>query len=96
MSGKRRDKSLHLNLSDKPLTPDFASAVVVQVKPDTKVEKALYKMLLNERQKNARLEWQIRNLRNSLRQRKVWSKIKHLFADFTANRNPEPKSKSKE
>ena len=86
MSRQRREKSLY---QGRPLTPDFISAP--ELKPDTTIERKLYRMLLNERQKNARLEFQIAKLRSEITERKARGKVRRVSQNFKPNRNPEPK-----
>lgn len=72
MSKQRREKSLY----QRPLTPDFINPP--EIKPDTAIERKLYKMLLNERQKNARLQFTIAKLHDEIRERNARRKIRRV------------------
>ena len=87
MSKLRREKSLY----QRPLTPDFITPPSIY--PDTVIEKKLYRMLLNERQKNARLQFTVKKLRAQIRERNAKGKVRRVSEKFKPTHNPNPKEK---
>ena len=87
MSKPRREKSLY----HRPLTPDFITPP--HINPDTAIERKLYRMLLNERQKNARLQFMVEKLRAQIHERNAKGKIRRVSEKFKPTHNPNPKEK---
>jgi hypothetical protein len=85
MSKPRRLKSLY---SDKPsaITPDLSRTELLRVVPDTKTERALYRMLVFERHKNARLLLEIKALKEKASRpytnRQLQQLTRELFKDI--------------
>jgi hypothetical protein len=66
-----------------PLTPDLALSERIKVVPDTKIERILYKMLLDQMQENAVLRFKLKQLKNAKtegrRRRAIADKIKRAI-----------------
>jgi len=92
MSNQRRSKSLYANLSVKPLTPQSAAdAVIIKIVPDTKIEAALYKMLLQEKRKTARLLAEIAEMRQTNHEYKLKRMVRPLARQLKPSHNENPK-----
>jgi hypothetical protein len=86
MSSKpRRAKSLYSN-PQNVLTPDLSKQFdLLKVVPDTKVEKALYRMLLFERKKSERLLAEVKILKQNARRPYTTKQLQQLTRELFKN-----------
>jgi hypothetical protein len=94
MSRKRRTVSLYANVTSDAITPDLSKQVTIEIRPDTRVEKALYKMLHAERRRNERLLETLTSMKDGLHERNVRRKLHQLSAKLVPQHNPAPKGKN--
>ena len=87
----RQRRITRLTPSCPPLTPDFGSAAVIKIKPDTKTEKALYRMLVQERRKYERLLCAHQDLQAIFHDRKIRREINKLVRQMKPKHNDSPK-----
>lgn len=67
MSNPRRKQSLYADVKIRPFTPDLTLQERIKIVPDTKIERALYKLLLDQMQENSVLKFRIKELRDNKR-----------------------------
>jgi hypothetical protein len=92
MSKQRRKTSLYANISTGAITPDLSNQVVIKIVPDTKIEKALYRMLVVQQRRYGKLLAAHQELKLKLRENSKRRFMRKLTIPLKPQHNPNPKS----
>jgi hypothetical protein len=80
MAKPRRSTSLYANVKLTPLTPNLLNQdhIIVKITPDTKIERALYRLLLDEKCKTEKLRKRVAVLEAEKREHIARSRVSKL------------------